>query len=140
MLAPAGYVIRPYASGRGWIGDTPVTDSTAGLLVGVRAANATPELTAFDTPLYDAGVDEGDVITYIDGRFASMSAWNAIADKKPGDKVSLVVKRRDGRLASVTATLKADPRITILPVEAAGGALTDAARNFRDGWLGTKVR
>jgi predicted metalloprotease with PDZ domain len=139
VLAPAGYVIRSYAPDQGWIGDTPVVDTLAGLVVGVRAPNATPEPVQFQTPLYDAGIDEGDVITYIDGRFASMSAWNAIAGKKPGDNVSLVVKRRDGTLASVTAVLKADPRVMILPIEAAGEAVTDAQARFRDSWLGTKV-
>jgi hypothetical protein len=33
----------------------------------------------------------------------------------------------------------ADPTLELVPVEQAGGALTDAQRRFRDGWLSSRA-
>ena len=49
--------------------------------------------------------------------------------------VTLTVRRRDGLVVSTKATLVADPRILVVPVEAAGVSPTPAQRAFRDAWL-----
>src|SRR5262245_36185395 len=118
LLAPAGYVVQSMAPGRGWIGDVPVAAGGGGLVVGRGRGAAT--LVPFGTPLYEAGVDLDDVITQIDGQPATPAAWNGLAQRKPGDSVTLAVRRRDGRMVTTKATLAEDPRILVVPVEAAG--------------------
>jgi predicted metalloprotease with PDZ domain len=133
LLSPAGYVLQSMAPGRGWIGDVPVAPADGGLVVGRGRGGTT--LVPFGTPLYDAGVDLDDVITQIDGQPATQAAWNGISQRKPGDPVTLTVRRRDGQIVSTKATLVADPRILVVPVEAAGVAPTPAQRAFRESWL-----
>jgi predicted metalloprotease with PDZ domain len=143
LLAAAGYDVRPARPGAGWIGDTPVDQVNGGLLVGVTTARGGEQAlpVPFNTPLYGAGVDEGDVIVSIDGAPATRAAWSALNSRKPGDMVTLVVERRDGQRVTTTATLVANPALSIVPVEnEPGGALTDAQRAFRQSWLGTHVR
>lgn len=133
LLSPAGYVVQPMAPGRAWLGDVPVESSADGLIVGRgRGAYA---LVPFGTPLYDAGIDLGDVITRIDGQPATPAHWSSITFRRPGDTVTLTVRRRDGAVVSATVTLAADPRVLVMPVEAAGVAPSPAQRAFRAGWL-----
>jgi predicted metalloprotease with PDZ domain len=133
LLGPAGYVVQSMAPGRGWIGDVPVAAVGDGLVVG--RGRGDPTLVPFATPLYDAGVDLDDVITRIDGQPATQAAWNALSQRKPGDSVTLAVRRRDGQMVTTKATLAEDPRILVVPVEAAGLAATPAQRAFRQAWL-----
>ena len=139
LLAPAGFLLRPARPQAGWIGDVDVVDSAEGVVIG-RDGLGRPSLVAFDTPLYMAGIDEGDVVTSIGGRPATASAWSDIARKKPGDVVSLVVRRRDGRTVPVDVRVVPDPALQVVSVESAGGQLTAAQRAFRTAWLGTRVQ
>lgn len=146
LLEPAGYVLRPARPDAGWIGGVGAADLASGrggargpgLAIGGRGLRGAP--VAFNTPLYDAGIDEGDVVTQIDGQPATVSGWNAISRRKPGDAVKLTVRRRDGATIETTVTVKADPALQVLPIEQAGGTLSDAQRAFRASWLGTRVK
>jgi len=140
LLALAGYTVLMAPNGKGWIGNIPVRESPDGLAVGGGGARPSP--IPFDTPVYDAGIDSGDVIRTIDGQPATMAAWNAIAARKPGEKVSVGVRRRDGSLVAKTITVKQDPTAQqIVPVETfqQGPGLTPSQKAFRDAWLSTKV-
>jgi predicted metalloprotease with PDZ domain len=136
LLASAGYVVQPFAPGRGWIGDVGVSPEDGGLRIG---GGRGPSLVPFGSPLYDAGVDFGDVVRAIDDRPATVLAWNSITQRKPGAAVRLTVVRRDGRVITATVPVVADPRIVVVPVEATGSTLTSAQRAFRQAWLGTRV-
>jgi predicted metalloprotease with PDZ domain len=136
LLSRVGYVVRRSSPERGWIGAVAIEESSTGLVVGSGRGTG---LVPFGTPLYEAGVDSGDVIVSIDGRPATRATWAAIGDRRPGDRVSLVVERRDGRRVTTRATLRTDPQIAIAPVESAGGELTEAASTFRRAWLGSRV-
>src|SRR5262249_47930357 len=84
LLALAGYNMQMAPSGKGWIGTANVAETPVGLSVGGPRRDPVP----FHTPLYDAGIDSGDTIKTIDGEPATMTAWNAIANRKAGDKVT----------------------------------------------------
>ncbi|HUL74501.1 MAG TPA: hypothetical protein VLT86_15440 [Vicinamibacterales bacterium] len=143
LLRGIGYVLRPARPDAGWIGNVQVQEVADGLRVGVVPAgggDANVFPVAFDTPLYKAGVDEDDVITQIDGQAPTLAAWRAIAQRRPGDRITLVVKRRDGKLVTTTATLQADPAVQVAPVENTGGVLTDAQKALRDGWLASRAK
>jgi predicted metalloprotease with PDZ domain len=143
LLRGIGYVLRPARPDAGWIGNVQVQEVPEGLRVGIAPTgggdtNVFP--VAFDTPLYKAGVDEDDVITKIDDQAPTLAAWRAIGQRRPGDRITLVVKRRDGKLVSTTATLQADPAVQVVTVESTGGVPTDAQKAMRDAWLATRVK
>jgi predicted metalloprotease with PDZ domain len=142
LLRGVGYTLRPARPDAAWIGNPQVTEVADGLRVGVTTnggeVNVVP--VAFDTPLYKAGVDEDDVITKIDDQAPTLAAWRAISQKRPGDSVTLVVRRRDGKLVTTTAKLVADPAVQVVTIESTGGTLTDAQRTMRDAWLASKAR
>jgi predicted metalloprotease with PDZ domain len=142
ILRGIGYSLRPARPDAAWIGNAQVTEVPDGLRVGVTGTNRdeTRVPVAFDTPLYKAGVDEDDVITKIDDQAPTLAAWRAIGQRKPGDTVTLVVRRRDGKLVTTTAKLVADPGVQVVALENAGGTLTDAQRTLREGWLASKVK
>jgi predicted metalloprotease with PDZ domain len=134
LLPLAGYQVQLSAAGRGWIGNVSLTESAGGLLVGGQGGSLVP----FETPLYEAGVDAGDVIVSIDQRPATMAAYAAIGARRPGDRVNLAIRRRDGNVTTTVVTVKSDPQVQIVPANLSGGALTSAQQAFRRSWLGTK--
>jgi predicted metalloprotease with PDZ domain len=146
LLEPAGLTLRPARPGVGWIGNPGIQERPDGLEVGIgggRGRGGASFPVPFNTPLYAAGVDEGDLIATIDGQPATMAAWNGISRKKPGDAVTLGVVRRDGARVTKTATVAQDPALEVVGIDtpAGGGAtLTDAQRAFRASWLGTRVK
>jgi predicted metalloprotease with PDZ domain len=128
------------APGQGWLGNVPLSETANGLAVGVVGQNggipSRPFPVPFKTPLYDAGVDSGDTIKTIDGQPATSARWNAIAGKKPGDSVKLVVMRRGGEIITRTITVIQDPTARrIVAMENP----SPAQKTFRDSWLATKV-
>ena len=136
LLGLAGYEVRRSAPSRGWIGNASVVETPRGLVVGGPGES----LVAFGTPLYDAGVDSGDIIVSIDERPATMAAWTAIGSRQPGQRVTLTVRRRDGKTVTTTVTVTADPQVQIISRENAGGSLTAAERAFREAWFGSRVK
>lgn len=139
LLAPAGFVVRLARPGAGWVGDVSVVGGPEGVSIG-NDGTGSRSLVPFDTPLYAAGLDEGDLVISIDGRSATTAAWSDIARRKPGDSLSLVVRRRDGRTSTVQLAVAADPALQVVSVESAGGTLTAAQRAFRAAWLDTRIQ
>ena len=139
LLALAGYSLEMAATGRGWLGNVQVTETPNGLSVGIAGPGqfVRPSPVPFNTPLYEAGIDAGDTVKTIDGQQATSAAWNSIANKKPGDQVSLTVMRRGGEMITRTITLKQDPAARqIVSMQ----NLSPAQQAFRDSWLATKVK
>lgn len=139
LLGLAGFSVGRRAPDRGWIGNVAVQEAGNGLLVGGERKTGPGSVTALDTPAYRAGLDRGDVIVEIDGVPATVASWNAIGDRRPDDRVSLTIARRDGTRQVLTAALVSDPSVQIRPAEAAG-LLTPAQRAFRQAWLETRIR
>jgi predicted metalloprotease with PDZ domain len=146
LLSLAGYALPMAPAGRGWLGNVNMAETPNGLAVGAPPAGlgGPPRLVPvpFDTPLYEAGIDSGDTIKTIDGQPATLTAWNAIANRKPGEQVRLGVVRRDGASLTRIATLKQDPvaRQPVFAESQPGASLTAAQKTFRDDWLATKVK
>ena len=130
LLAPAGLVIRQ-ASSVASLGPVRFTyDSTGATIDGY---------TTIGSPLYQAGLDDGDRITTLDGKpFTSDSVWTAIeASRKPGEQI-LVEYLSRGVSRNSSITLTNDPRLEIVSFETAGKPVTEAMRTFRAEWLGAK--
>ena len=141
LMLQAGFVVRPRAPEAGWIGNVQVApvEGGGGLTVNPPQGNNVNPI-AFGTPAYEAGLEYGDVITTIDGQPATVDTFAAMSRKKPGDTATLVVRRRGGQTATTTVTLKPNPALTVIDVEAAGATMTPAQKAFREAWLGTKVK
>lgn len=130
LLAHAGFLVRQAHPGRPWLG-APVameegrTVVAAGTLVG--------------SPLYEAGLDRGDVLLEIDGAPVTGPAFldALLAFHAPGDTLAVTFEQR-GERKTTTLTLAEDPTVEVVPYEAAGRPVTDAMQAFRARWRGTK--
>jgi predicted metalloprotease with PDZ domain len=132
LLQRAGVVLRKRNPGRAWAGDLrPAQDSAA------KIGN----LQAPGTPAYDAGLEQDDQITDVDGNAVTtlQQFQEAIAAHKPGDQMKVAFKRRTGPATS-TITLKEDPALEAVMIEDTGGTLTPEQKIFRDAWLGSQQK
>ena len=131
LLSRAGFVFRKRNPGAAWLGPANLVDS------GGTINNLMP----WGSPAFDAGLDQGDVIVDVDGKpMASGVLQAALKARKPGDRLTITYKRRGGATGRTTITLKEDPALEAVTLEASGGTLTPAQKAFRDGWLGPKAR
>ena len=92
------------------------------------------------SPAYEAGLDLDDDLLSVGGvaLTAPDDLGKALAGRKPGDMVELVSKRR-GQEVRATVTLGRDTALELVPVEAAGGRLSNEQRQFREAWLRSKA-
>lgn len=139
LMLHAGFVVRPRSPGAGWIGNVQVSPVEGGLMINQPQGNTINPI-AFGTPAYDAGLEYGDIITSIDGQTATVDAFAALSQKKPGESAALTVRRRGGQTVTTTVRLRANPALTVIDVEEAGAALTDRQKAFREAWLASKAR
>lgn len=132
LLAQAGYLVRQVNPDGGTLGQVPVQfDSTGARVIGP---------TLVGTPVYQAGIERGDVIVTVAGRPATdeQAFAAAVEGKRPGDAVEIVFEQR-GERRTASVPLMADPGVEAVPFEAAGRTLTAAQRRFRAEWLGSKA-
>jgi predicted metalloprotease with PDZ domain len=128
LLLRAGYLFRKRASGAAWMGGS------------VDANGAITALAGWGTPLFEAGLDQGDVIVDVDGKsVAGGVLQTALKSRKPGDSLAVTFKRRNGATGKATIVLKEDPAMEVVPIESTGAALTAGQKAFRDAWLGSRV-
>jgi S1-C subfamily serine protease len=128
LVQRAGLVLKRRNAGAAWPGDLSFSDQTTTIA----------DLVAPGTPAYDAGLEQDDVITSVDGRSVSspQDIHAVISRHKPGDRISIAFTRRSGP-ATATLTMKDDPSFTFEPVERTGGILASDQKAFRDAWLGS---
>ena len=130
LFAQAGLLLRPRAPGTGWIGDVQTEMEGDGLTV--------KGLVPFNTPLYDARIDQGDVIVAVDGAKPVRPLGELVRTVKPGVTMKLTVRSRDGEETVRDVVVKADPDLAIVPIESEGGTPTAAQQAFRQAWLGVR--
>ena len=146
LFARAGLVLRKRNAGAAWAGALDQggggrgrrgasPSATAAASGGVRI----PGLVAWGTPAFQAGLDQGDVITHADGKpIASTEDWqSAVRAHKPGDQMPIQFTRRGAEFRGAI-TLVEDPTLEVVSIESTGAALSADQKAFRDGWLGTK--
>lgn len=131
LLAEAGFLMRPAHPGRPWLG-AALEDTDDGVTVS--------EGPLIGSPLYEAGVDRGDVLLEAGGLALESTAYveALLAVHAPGEALPLRFRQR-GIERTATLTLTEDPDVEVVPYEAAGRPLTDAMRAFRQAWLGSRA-
>ncbi|HET9982574.1 MAG TPA: PDZ domain-containing protein [Longimicrobiales bacterium] len=134
LLAPAGLLLRPANAGKAWLGPTYMLRFEEG-----AAVVAGP--TLIGTPLYAAGIDNGDRIEAVDGRPVTDEAalLAMVQAHRPGDAVPIRYVER-GETKTGELRLAEDPTLEVVSYEAAGMPVTDAIRGFRAGWLESRAR
>ncbi len=132
LVEPAGLVLRPAHPGRGWLG--PLAPRPDG--AGARG----PAPVRPGTPAYAAGLSSGDRLLSVDGVAAATSddVAAALAGTAPGDAATLVFEQR-GVVKTARVALADDPTLELVTFEAAGRPVTDAVRELREAWLGSKA-
>jgi predicted metalloprotease with PDZ domain len=143
LLAKAGFIVRKAALGKVWSGlsTTPIRGrSGQARTVGAAGLPITAS-TIQGTPLYNAGIDAGDVILKADGKDITDAASFAqiLIDKKPGDQISVAYTNRTGA-HTTTVTLDENPYFEVVTAEKAGSSLTAEQAAFRKNWLSSKVK
>ena len=133
LLQRAGVVLRKRNPGRAWAGAWFNTNEDPARI---------PNLQAPGTPAYEAGLEQGDQVTSLDGKAiaSNQQALEAIASRKPGDTVTVGFKRRDGASRTTKMVLKEDPALDAVLLEDTGGTPTAAQKAFREKWLGSQQR
>jgi predicted metalloprotease with PDZ domain len=131
LLAAVGMELRRAAPDSASLGQLPLQKQGERMVV--------TGATLVGTPVYEAGLDRGDVLVSIDGRriAEAVDVRAAIAGKRPGDQVAIEYEQRGAR-RSVTVALMADEGWELVPVE--GEALTVGMRGVREEWLGARAR
>ena len=132
LLLHAGYVLRKKAG--------PASLGRLRLTKGDNAVRVSGS-TTIGSPAYKAGVDLDDEILSVAGTplTAPEDLLKALAGHKAGETVEIVFRRR-GQEVHAVATL-ADPQdLELVTVESTGVALSAEQKQFREAWLGSKVR
>ena len=129
LLAPAGFLLRKQSTGRAWWGDLRIDRRNGAVRI------AAPP--AIDTPAYAAGLDLDTEVRQMDGMrmTAPEDMITVLRRRKPGDSIAVTFADRTGLVKTASVTLREDPRMELVPVEAAGARLTPAQKTFRERWL-----
>src|SRR5687767_5937604 len=128
----AGIILRKRNAGAAWSGLETAMDRGDARKIG--------SLVAWGTPAFDAGLEQGDLITSLKGEAFTGGIGQAFAKQKPGDKVTIEFKRPTGATGTATITLRENPAVDAVPIESGGGTLTAEQKAFRDAWLGSRLR
>lgn len=124
LLGRAGIAVQPANPGAAWFGQAFLEFSERGGTI--------TSYTQVGSPLYDAGLDRGDVITSIGGiALTSDEAWGGVkAARQPGATAPITWLRHGVEHAG-TIRYDADPRVVTVPMENP----TPAQLAFRQEWL-----
>src|SRR5207237_4247675 len=128
LLAKAGILVKPVQQARAWFGDVPLRFDSSGTVI------AAP--TLIGTPLYTAGLDQGDRIIAIDGHeIHGQSDLDAVlAAHHPRENVPIRFVGRDG-IKDAQLAFGESPSLEVVAYEDAGRPVTAAIREFREKWL-----
>lgn len=132
LFARVGFLFRPARPGAAWLGDVFFEERAGSLTLSAG--------TLVGQPLYRAGVDRGDVIRTIGGAPIESPAGldSILARHRPGDTLAVAYESR-GQSLTGRVILEADPRMELVPAEAAGAALTPGVQEARRRWLASRA-
>jgi predicted metalloprotease with PDZ domain len=147
LFARVGLVLRPRSPGAAWAGAFGQASGGRGRRGAAAALQVSgggmriPGLVNWGTPAFDAGLEEGDLITTADGKaVANQEDWRTVlAAHKPGDQIKVDFTRH-GVSRSATVTLAQDPTMEVVSVESTGGTLSADQKRMRDTWLASRRR
>jgi len=136
LLAHAGILLRKPATPKVWIG----AQGVAGLTFSDRGADIAAG-TLRGSPLYNAGLDRGDIIAAWDGKAIKAPAdlTTFLDAHKPDDHVKLQVETRAGEKKDAELVLAGPPGYETELYEMADREVTPEMKAFRTAWLSSKA-
>lgn len=131
LLEKAGLMLKKQYAGKAWLGQVKFKERST-----IITSN-----TVTGTPLYNAGLDFNDEIVKLNGKLVAIAGdINEILNNhKPGDVVSVQYKHR-GEFKEAAVTLGENPVYTLTTFEQSGLPVTKEMLDFRNNWLGTKIK
>jgi predicted metalloprotease with PDZ domain len=132
LVAAAGLELRKAHSGKPWIGSDQAELSGDGVKL--------TELALRGTPLYTAGLDDGDEISRCDGKPVKKvdDFESCVAKHAPGDSLTLDYRSPAG-VKKATVMVEEDPALELVTFETAGLEVSDQIKSFRNLWLGSRA-
>ncbi|MDX1395886.1 MAG: PDZ domain-containing protein [Gemmatimonadota bacterium] len=132
LLSHAGLVLRARAPEDAFLGLVQLDPGEDGMTI--------TSGTQIGSPLYEAGLDRGDVIVSIGGlALTDDDSWQAVkAAHTPGDEVEIMYRSR-GATHTGRLTFVADPRVEVVPYESVGLEISAEQRALREGWLASRA-
>lgn len=96
--------------------------------------------TQIDSPLYNAGLEQGDVIVSVENTTLSdiQALESLVQARKPGDVLKVEYIHR-GITKTTQVTLSENPQWEIVTYEKAGQKVTKDMQTLRDNWLKSKA-
>ncbi len=144
LLAKAGLLLRKAQAGKAWAG--PLSGNGRRGRAGQAKVSGNEGIaivtsTLVGTPIYNAGLDAGDIILNVDGKAVNdEQTFNGIiASKNIGDKVTVNYKNRTGN-HDATITLAENPYLEVVTFESAGKEISKDQQAFRSAWLSSKIK
>ncbi|SEB02375.1 Predicted metalloprotease, contains C-terminal PDZ domain [Pedobacter hartonius] len=144
LLAEVGLSLVKANPGQAWLGSIP--SKPIGLATGFTENPNVKGLalltsTTIGTPLYEAGIDAGDVILKADNNsIEKLSDFvSIIKNRKPGESISITFTNRTGNYVA-NVKLSEDPELKIVTYETEGKQLTPSQKKFRSKWLNSKIK
>jgi predicted metalloprotease with PDZ domain len=131
LLEKAGLTLKKQSAGKAWLGQVQFAEGTTTI-------NSN---TVIGTPLYNAGLDVDDVIVQLDGKLVARVADinEILSTHKPGEAIAIqFTHRSEAKTASVT--LAENPAFVLTTFEQGGLQVTTEMKDFRNRWLGTKIK
>ena len=147
LFARVGLVLRKRNPGSPWVGllDPSVGGGGRARRGRASAPAATGSgvtvqtLVNWGTPAFQAGLEEGDLVTSADGRpVGTIEDWQAaVRAHKPGESIAVEFTRH-GATRKTTLTVAEDPTVELVTLESTGGSLSADQKMMRDAWLKSK--
>ena len=128
LFLRAGYVWRKANPGAPWLGTIAFDRGGSGAIT---------NLLEWGSPAHAAGLNQGDTILELDGKRVTdgTSLQGVLKAHKPGDRLAVSFRRRDGATGTSTITLAENPSMELIAIE----KLTPEQQRFRDAWLGSQA-
>jgi predicted metalloprotease with PDZ domain len=133
LFARLGLVVRKRNAGRAWLGNATLSFTNGGLRAGP---------VPFESPLYKAGVAEGDQIVSLAGVnvTSSQEVQDVLAKYQPGARLQIRFVRRSGEPVTIGMNIEEDPRVEIVTAESTGASVTPEQRQARLAWLASRAK
>ncbi len=146
LLARAGLLLQKSAPGGPWVGGQigPDSDDRVATAASDPHTPASPAMVSAapaGTPIYQAGLDAGDVINSVDGRTITTAVEfaAAVAGHRPADTMRVTYANSAGQ-HSTTITVAENPALRVVLFEDASRAPTAEQLAFRNAWLAAKAK
>lgn len=99
------------------------------------------EKTIIGSPLYNAGIDQGDVLLSLEGRPIpnARALRRQLAGHRPGETLDVRYESL-GTEYEANLVLAENPQLELVTYEQAGKEVTEEIKKFRENWLGSKVK